>query len=407
MQRIDRELNASLDIERSMRLTLEWALRQSGAEAGLVGRVESGGVRVMAAQGYGQELAGYLIGENGSGGNGQEVVEPPVEQSALRQAMESGQVACLQVKDVQSSGLLAAVRQQIVVPIRRETTTIGVMLLESSLAEDCPDETLTFLTRLSDHAAIAIANAQLYEEVKDANLAKSRFVSFVAHELKNPMSSIKGYTELVASGMAGPVNEMQSNFLGTVRSNVDRMNTIVSDLNDLTKIQVGNLRLEYRPVQIPEVLDEVTRSLKRQIEDKKQKVTLELAEGLPAVWADPARLAQILTNLVSNAQKYTPEGGGFTIGAERYLEAGGVLAGTAYVHTWVQDQGIGISEADQKHIFQQYFRTDDAKEMASGTGLGLSITKSLVEMQGGRIWFESLQGSGTTFHFTVPIVEAG
>jgi len=298
------------------------------------------------------------------------------------------------------------VRQQIVVPIRRETTTIGVMLLESTQAEECSDGILTFLTRLSDHAAIAIANAQLYEEVKDANLAKSRFVSFVAHELKNPMSSIKGYTELVSSGMAGPVNEMQSNFLGTVRSNVDRMNTIVSDLNDLTKIQVGNLRLEYRAVQIPEIMEEVIRSLKSQVDEKKQYMTLQLADDLPAVWADPARLAQILTNLVSNAQKYTPEGGSFTIGAERYLVGDGVLAGTTYVHTWVQDQGIGISEADQKHIFQQYFRTDDAKEMASGTGLGLSITKSLVEMQGGRIWFESVLGGGTTFHFTVPIVEA-
>ena len=122
-------------------------------------------------------------------------------------------------------------------PIQRETETIGVLLLESALiSEPGSPELLGFLSRLSDHAAIAIANARLYEEVNEANLAKSRFVSFVAHELKNPMSSIKGYTELVAGGMAGPVNEMQSSFLGTVRSNVDRMNTIVSDLNDLTKI---------------------------------------------------------------------------------------------------------------------------------------------------------------------------
>jgi signal transduction histidine kinase len=221
------------------------------------------------------------------------------------------------------------------------------------------------------------------------------------------MASIKGYTELVSSGMAGPVNEMQSSFLSTVRSNVDRMNTIVSDLNDLTKIQVGNLRLEYRAVQISDVLEDVTRSLKRLVEDKGQKMALVLEEDLPAVWADPSRLAQILTNLVSNAQKYTPEGGEFTVGVERYAEADGVLAGAAFLHIWVQDQGIGISEEDQKHIFQQYFRSDNAKEMATGTGLGLSITKSLVEMQGGRIWFESALGKGTTFHFTVPTVEAG
>jgi signal transduction histidine kinase len=412
MQRIDRELNASLDIERAMSLTLKWALSQSHAEAGLVGRVEENGVRAMAAQGYGKEIAEYLSagGAGQDGGNQAKLTDLAAGQLALHQAIASGQPVCLGAEAAQNGhpwGILANARQQIVVPIRRETTTIGVLLLESTQSGECPEETIIFLTRLSDHAAIAIANAQLYEEVKEANLAKSRFVSFVAHELKNPMASIKGYTELVSSGMAGPVNDMQSSFLGTVRSNVDRMNTIVSDLNDLTKIQVGNLRLEYRVVQILEVLEDVTRSLRRQVEEKGQKMTLSLEEDLPAVWADPARLAQILTNLMSNAQKYTPEGGQFAVGVERYAEADGLLAGAAFLQIWVQDQGIGISDEDQKHIFQQYFRTENAREMATGTGLGLSITKSLVEMQGGRIWFESALSSGTTFHFTVPVVEAG
>jgi signal transduction histidine kinase/putative methionine-R-sulfoxide reductase with GAF domain len=425
MQRIDRELNASLDIERAMRLTLDWAMRQSRAEAGLVGAMDGEGVRVMVAQGYSEDLAGALQSDSGArvaddSENGRGVREKdsaprpastwrlPAEHPAVRQAIESGAPLCTPVEDGggdRSLRLMENARQRIVVPIRRETTTIGLILLESAQSEPCPDETLNFLARLSDHAAIAIANAQLYEEVKEANLAKSRFVSFVAHELKNPMASIKGYTELVSSGMAGPVNEMQSSFLATVRSNVDRMNTIVSDLNDLTKIQVGNLRLEYRAVQITEVLEDVIRSMKRQVDDKGQQMTLHLQDNLPPVWADPARLAQILTNLVSNAHKYTPENGRFEIGVERYSETQGVLAGTEMLHIWVKDYGIGISEEDQKRVFQQYFRTDDAKEMASGTGLGLSITKSLVEMQGGRIWFESVLGSGTTFHFTVPIVE--
>ena len=199
---------------------------------------------------------------------------------------------------------------------------------------------------------------------------------------------------------------MQYSFLATVRSNVDRMNSIVSDLNDLTKIQVGNLRLEYRVcTRLSEVLDDVLRSLKRQIEEKNQMMEISLAEDLPAVWADPARLAQILTNLISNASKYTPEGSCFGIRVERFSEVDGMLAGAEFLHIWVQDFGIGISDEDQKKIFQQYFRTDTAKEMATGTGLGLSITKSLVELQGGRIWFESALGIGTTFHFTVPIVE--
>jgi signal transduction histidine kinase len=219
------------------------------------------------------------------------------------------------------------------------------------------------------------------------------------------MASIKGYTELVARGMAGPVNEMQASFLETVRANVDRMNTIVSDLNDLTKIQVGSLRLEFRAVNVREALEEVIRSLQRQIEEKEQRLTTALPEDLPPVWADPARLVQILTNLVSNAHKYPPAGGDFSVGAEVYHSPEERLASATYVHIWVEDHGIGIAEEDQKKIFQQYFRTEAAKEMASGTGLGLSITKSLVEMQGGRIWFESWPGAGTTFHIILPIAE--
>lgn len=300
---------------------------------------------------------------------------------------------------------------------------MGVLLLESRQVKPDAEEGLAFLSRLSDHAAIAIANAQLYGEVQAANLAKSKFVSFVAHELKNPMSSIKGYTELVAGGMAGPVNEMQSSFLATVRTNVDRMNTIVSDLNDLTKIQVGSLRLEFKAVKMQEAVDESLKSLRRQFEDKELQLAKELPDDLPLVWADQSRLGQILTNLLSNAQKYNRSGGSVTIGAERCRAVAGGN-GSAYnggegyggaaisghsgleeMHIWVQDSGIGIPAKDQDKIFQQYFRTDNAKEAASGTGLGLNITRSLVEMQGGRIWFESTPDLGTTFHFTVPVAE--
>ena len=402
MQRIDRELNAGLDIERAMRLTLDWAMRQSHAESGLVGTVDEPGVRVISAQGYTSELPDYPPLDQ------QARYYLPVLPAALQEAIESGQPRCLAVDPAnvgQDFSLLQGAHLQIVIPIRRETVTIGVLMLESRKADDCPDELVNFLTRLSDHAAIAVANARLYEEVNEANLAKSRFVSFVAHELKNPMASIKGYTELVAGGMAGPVNEMQASFLGTVRSNVDRMNTIVSDLNDLTKIQTGNLRLEPKAIQTPEVLEDVVRSLRRQIDDKRQALQIDLPAELPPVWADSSRLAQVLTNLVSNATKYTPEDGRIFIGAERQVAKEGTLAGAMYVHLWVRDSGIGISEEDQKRIFQQYFRTDNAKEMASGTGLGLSITRSLIEMQGGRIWFDSAVGQGTTFHFTLPVAE--
>jgi signal transduction histidine kinase len=290
-----------------------------------------------------------------------------------------------------------------IIPIRREALVIGLIVLESTSDSQ---GNLAFLNRLSDNAAIAITNAQLYEEVQRANLAKSDFVSFVAHELKNPMTSIKGYTELLAAGSVGQINEMQTNFLGTIRSNVERMSTLVSDLNDNAKIEAGRLRLDFRPADVREIVDEVVRSTRRQVEDKRQTIELQLGPQLPHVWADRTRVAQVLTNLVSNAYKYTPEGGRMQIGAEATENQWDPEGAKQVVHLWVQDNGIGISFEDQARIFQRFFRSDDSKAReVPGTGLGLNITKSLVEMQGGRIWFNSEFRKGTSFHFTIPVSE--
>lgn len=409
MQRIDRELNASLDVDRAISITLEWALRQSGAQAGFVGFVEPDGIRVVSSQGYQMELEPFADPaqfDTPSMAAQSHIYRLPPELPGLGRVLETRQLQFFNAdsQDDRPSGLLCGAKSQVMLPIRL-TEAAGILVLESTRAEVCTEDVLAFLSRLCDHAAIAISNARLYREIEENNRAKSKFVSFVAHELKNPMASIKGYTELVAGGMAGPVNEMQSSFLATVRSNVDRMNTIVSDLNDLTKIEVGSLRLEYKAVKVKDVLDEVIRSLNRQIEEKAQALRVELPEDLPMVWVDQFRLGQVMTNLVSNAIKYTLPSGEICIGGERCTREE-IPGGMEVIHIWVKDNGIGIAEEDQAKIFQQYFRTDISKETASGTGLGLNISKSLIEMQGGRIWFESKLGMGTTFHVVVPMAEA-
>lgn len=390
MQRIDRELNASLEIDRAMRITLDWALRQSGAEAGLIGILEEGKLRVMSHQGLDeqmQNLPDMLM---------------KIELPAMLAAVETG-VPQQEAVESSKNKLLTAAHSQMVIPIRRETTVIGLLYLES-MSDSQVD--IDFLTRLTDHAAIAISNAQLYSEVQRANLAKSDFVSFVAHELKNPMTSIKGYTDLLAAGAVGQVNDMQSNFLQTIKSNVERMSTLVSDLNDNSKIEAGRLRLEYKATNVSELVDEVIRTFTRQIEDKKQKLELIIPQNLPAMWADRTRVAQVLTNLVSNAHKYTPEEGHIQVGVEETPNQWDLDGAPRVIHLWVKDSGIGMTLEDQQKIFQKFFRSEDPKAReAPGTGLGLNITKSLVEMQGGKIWFESEYRQGTTFHFTIPVAE--
>jgi signal transduction histidine kinase len=390
MQRIDRELNASLEMDRAMRITLDWALRQSRADAGIIGMLEEDKLRVVAQQGYDDQLANLP----------DQCLK--VDLPVMLAAIESGQPQRISVSG--SDGrILATAHTQMAIPIRREMQVIGLLLLESTSDSQVD---LAFLNRLSDHAAIAISNAQLYGEVQRANLAKSEFVSFVAHELKNPMTSIKGYTELLAGGAVGQINEMQTNFLNTIRSNVERMSTLVSDLNDNSKIEAGRLRLEYKATNVSDLVDEIVRSTRKQIEEKKQVLVLKVSSKLPPVWADGTRVGQVLTNLVSNAHKYTPESGMIEIGADESQNEWDPEGAARVVHLWVKDSGIGISAEDQQKIFQKFFRSEDSKAReVPGTGLGLNITKSLVEMQGGMIWFDSEFRKGTTFHITIPVAE--
>jgi len=237
--------------------------------------------------------------------------------------------------------------------------------------------------------------AEARDEAVAANKSKSEFVSVVSHELKLPMTSIKGYSDLMLAGATGPLNENQTSFLTTIRNNVNRMATLVSDLADISRIESGNLRLEPRSVPVWDVIDEVVTLTKTQVTQKNQTVTVDIPTELPKAWCDRNRLAQILTNLVSNANKYTPEGGSITVQAIRK---------NGMIQVKVQDNGHGMTPEDQSRLFSKFFRSaDDKIREAPGTGLGLSITKNLIELQGGKVWFESEFRKGTSFYFTVPI----
>lgn len=237
--------------------------------------------------------------------------------------------------------------------------------------------------------------AEARDDAVLANKSKSEFVSVVSHELKLPMTSIKGYSDLMLAGATGPLNENQITFLTTVRNNVNRMATLVSDLTDISRIESGNIRIEPRSVPVWDVVDEVVNLTRTQIDQKNQIVSLDIPERLPKIWCDRNRFSQILTNLVSNANKYTPEGGVVHVQA---MQVDGMIQMS------VQDNGLGMAPEDQEKLFSKFFRSaDDKVREAPGTGLGLSITKNLIELQGGKIWFESEFRKGTTFYFTMPI----
>jgi signal transduction histidine kinase len=403
MQRIDRELNATLDYTQVMTLTLDWAVRMTGADVGLVAVIvetDEGerGLRFLANQGYPEELMATYKSET----------LWSLDKGIIGRVVRTGVPEL--VEDVKNdpdyTGVASDMVVQLTVPIRREEQIIGVIAVESCQQALLDQESLEFVVRLADHAAISIENARLFEQVQRANDAKTEFVSFVSHELKQPMTSMRGYTDLLAKGAAGELNEMQHSFLETIRSNVVRMNALVSSLLDISRIESGRIKINLMDVSVEHIIEEALRTIRGQIEAKQQPLEVDIAPDLPLVRGDRDRLVQVLTNLLSNAYKYTPEGGQITVRAQRWVDAGDTSGKDGFVLCSVADTGLGMSPEDQERLFTKYFRSEDpAVRSESGTGLGLVITKSLVELQGGQIWVESEVGKGSTFAFTIPIVQ--
>ena len=229
---------------------------------------------------------------------------------------------------------------------------------------------------------------------------KSEFVATVSHELRTPMTSIRGYVDVLLMGAAGAVNENQEHFLNIIKSNTERLNILVNDLLDVSRIESGRVTLSPQALDLREIAEDVIGDVLRrsQEENKPVALSLEAPKKLPHVYGDIERVRQILGNLVDNAYHYTPENG--TIIVQIHPNGG------KEVQVDVKDNGIGIPLEDQARVFERFYRGEHPLVLSTpGTGLGLSIVKQIVEMHKGRIWMKSsgVPGDGSTFSFTLPI----
>jgi len=235
-------------------------------------------------------------------------------------------------------------------------------------------------------------------DLEEGQRLLEEFVSSVSHEFRTPLTSIKGYLELVMKDQT--LEGKNRNYLRIVEANADRLIRVVHDLLDLSRIEGGALHLDLQPQQLRPLILETIESFVTQFENKNILWDVEIAPELGVIQADHDRLVQVLSNLLSNACKYTPDGGKVSLA---------VKSNDGWIAIEVSDTGVGISEAEQSKIFSRFYRTHEARlSQIQGAGLGLAITKSLVEKMGGSISFRSEQGKGSTFTvaFPTPAVES-
>lgn len=396
MQRIDRDLHSSPTLDAALQTTLRAALSQTQALCGTIAIVDTYNRRV--------ENLWRIIPE--------EEHPIPLEDMELKdfywftkEMTESYQIIDSSVSELNETlNLTMECETHFLIQSKLDDNQYSLLILHLESANKLSKGDIEFLNRLNDHAAIALRNALLYEDLQAAVQSKNEFIGFISHELKNPLTAIKGHADILAKGIVGQINQEQEDFLQTISHNVRRMSTFIADLSDQSQIETKSLRITFAATSANEVLEEILQSYGRQFREKSIHVEHNFPSDLPDVWCDRIRLIQVLSNLVSNAVKYTPEGGKIEIGAEYAINNWDQEGAAEVVHFWVKDNGYGIAPNDQEHIFDKFFRgSSDNILNIPGTGLGLRISKSLVEMMGGTMWFDSTWGEGSIFHFTIPI----
>ena len=240
------------------------------------------------------------------------------------------------------------------------------------------------------------------QELRRIDSMKSEFVSVASHELRTPLAAIKNAVQLVLKGTAGKINENQEKFLSMAERNINRLTNILNDLLNLSRIESGRIELKFENIGLKGIIELTASSLRPHADGKSLKIDVEINEQLPTVCGDPEKIEQILTNLIGNAIKFTPDGGRILIAAQplSHDEKSGYGDRVAVS---VKDTGIGIPSEHLDAIFEKFHQVEGSLQRSvSGTGLGLAITKGLVEVHQGKIWVESEVGKGSTFTFTLP-----
>jgi len=403
------QLSTSLDLDRTLQTVVEAPRTLLGADLTSIALLDEAGRRpgggssrgellsVAAAAGlHVEHLTGMqwpaddtLVSTVLSGGR------PYVVSDSKRYDMGAPSVAMVDPQAV------VPVASAVFVPLLLDDVPMGMLNVGYYQQRDFSQEDLAFLHALGQEAGLAIRNARLYERERDQvtrlrNLDKLQqaFVSAVSHELRTPLTCIRTSVDLLCATIAQgrDFSEEQRDLVHTIEHHVGRLEALVTDLLEITKLEAGQITLAKQPTDLRRIADRVVEALHPLTDHKEQNVHLHWPESVSRVEVDRQRIEQVLTNILSNAIKFTPKHGQIDVYVSETLND---------LQVCVHDTGPGIPERDQPRLFDRFYVVTDGRGL-SGVGLGLYIARQMIELHSGRIWVESQMGKGSTFCFAVP-----
>jgi len=277
---------------------------------------------------------------------------------------------------------------------------IGVFSMLRCETRPFTDKQIELVTTFADQAVIAIENVRLLRELEEkgrqleaASQHKSEFLANMSHELRTPLNAIIGFSEVLSERMFGELNEKQEEYSKDIHASGQHLLSLINDILDLSKIEAGRMELELSDFHLPQAIDNALTLVRERAGRRGIALAHTMDQRLGEIRGDERKIKQVLLNLLSNALKFTPEGGRIEVAA---------VSKDGLAEVSVSDTGVGIAPEDQEKVFEEFRQVGTADKKVEGTGLGLTLCRKFVELHGGRIWVKSQVGMGSTFSFTIP-----
>jgi len=292
-------------------------------------------------------------------------------------------------------------RSMLVVPLLREDHLLGGLVVNRRATGAFDPQVIDLLKTFATQSAIAIQNARLFREIETksreletASRHKSEFLANMSHELRTPLNAIIGFSEVLSERLFGDMNDKQAEYVQDISESGRHLLALINDILDLSKIEAGRMELEPSDFDLGKLVAQTLTLLRERAERRGIALDSTVSPGTATVNGDERKVKQVLLNLLTNALKFTPEGGSIHVAATGYEDR---------VEVSVRDTGVGIAPEDHEAVFEEFRQVGASAARIEGTGLGLAISRRFIELHGGRLWLEESSTAGSTFAFALPL----